>query len=901
MRRIIASLLVLSVVFSFWTVAYAEDEKTSYSNAMNLMYDLGIITGYEDGSLRPENNITRMEFVTMALRLMGYYSTDVSYTAKAVFEDVTSDLWGAGYINLSHELGLVDGYTETTFAPQDNVTINQAAKVLICILGYKTVAELDGYPNGYVSTGTDLSLFNDVGAGEVPATRDDVAKLMANALDANMMEVKYPAVGEGDYYVTDTTLLNAMGIEKRKGVVMAVPGVDIGTGIMPEDGKVVVGDLLYKTAKTSIYEDIASELEIWVNVEADEFNPTIVHYEKLPTRTEIEVSARDILPGTTTREFIYKNESGSKKSISLNSKTIYVYNGQLLASGQVTNDKLKPDTGYVVLKSDKNSDSTIVLIWDFENYIVKATKDSDIIYDAFGKKIDLYDAETKTVILDGQVVSLDEIQSGDVLSVAASPNGEAYKIYISREKMTGTIEKSLRNSNSEIVYTVDGADYYVSENYQTYVDKNPTKVNDLYVGDSTTFYLDYFGNVACTGAAGVIMDQDSETTETPGTTVTDGQANALKYGYIIDAEFEPVDEILYLEIMNDSNSFERLRVDTDEGSKCGIYRNGSYTVNKNNLRAVVNELIKDYGINRQLVKYKSSEDGLLKELCLLDTSGTSDIWGDARGNKTSMTYANGTLDGEFSIDANTIAFYIPNNGNDTNLFKSGRAVTLISSSSSKVQIYDIIDNRVGVVLLRGDEKGTTGYKYIIDAVNDPIMLVEEVTTGVVDDEEVICMSGWQDGKQVTVSFAKTLEKNSENIANIKPGMLIQYKVNSDIRSRAETSDEPSRVILFRTNLDLNTPMSPFQTWNMENDWMASASLRYAYGTVKSYSLPNMVLDCVEGEHSLAALSIDDSVNVIRWNRQENRGEKLSIYDVQVNDMILVRTRYNVTKDIYIFE
>ncbi|MBQ3124778.1 MAG: S-layer homology domain-containing protein [Clostridia bacterium] len=881
MKRIIASLLAFSMMFSFWTFAHAENEETSYSDAMNLMYDLGIVTGYEDGSLRPDNNITRMEFVTMALRLMGHYNVDESYAENNIFEDVTGDLWGAKNINLSHQLGLVDGHTDTIFAPNDNVTVNQAAKVIICILGYKTIAEKEGYPNGYVSIGTDLSLFDNVGIGERPATRDDVAKLMANALDANMMKAKYQADGTVDYVESDKTLLEEMGIEKRRGVVYSVPGIDIGTGRSLEENQVIVGDTLYETTKTAIYDEIGSELEIWVVTETESFVPAIVHYEKRPTETELTIPAYSISPATTASEFVYLNESNDKKTISLSDKTIFIYNGQLLTTGQVTADKLKPAMGYVVLKNYKNSEFPVVMIWSFENYVVKTVKNGAVIYDTFGKKLEIDEDKTKTVLLDNQAISLENIEAGDILSVAVSPNGESYRIYVSRDFMDGTIEKVRTNSDKEIIYTIGGADYYVAGNYQKYVEENSTKVKELYTGDHTTFYFDYFGNIAYTDAV----------YELP----------SIKYGYVVDAEYDNIEEVLYVELMNDSNSFERFRVDPDEGSKIGVFKNGSYTINKKNLTAVCNELIKDYGIKRQLVKYNPSADGLLREFYLLDTSGTSDIWGKSKGNKTSMTYANGTLDGEYTIDANTIAFYIPNTGNDTELFKSGRAVTLISSSASKVQLYDIIDNRVGVVILCGDEKGTTGYKYIIDMTNDPIMLVEEIATHVVDDEEVVYMSGWQDGKQVTVNFSKTLEKNSEDISTIAPGMLVQYKLNSDTRSRAETSDEPSRVILFRKIMDMNQQFEPYQTWNMKNDWMASAQLRYAYGTVKSYSMPNMVLDCGEGEHHLAALSIDDSVNVIRWNRQENRGERVTIYDVLVNDMILVRTRHNVTKDIYIFE
>ena len=903
MKRIIASLLALSMVFSFWTFAHAEDEKTTYSNAMNLLYNLGVVTGYEDGSLQPGKNITRMEFVTMALRLMGHFNVDESYGSKGTFDDVPSDLWGAKNINLSYDLGLVDGHSDTEFAPNDNVTVNQAAKVLICILGYKTIAEKQGYPEGYVAIGTDLSLFNGVGVGEKLATRDDVAKLMANALDANMMKTKFRADGLIDYVESDKTLLEETGITKVKGFVYAVPGVDIGTGESPEGNRVIVGDTLYETAVADIFDAVGSEVEIWVDVETETFMPTIVHYEKDSKALELTVPSYSILASTTTSEFAYVNESSKKKEITLSDKTIFMYNGQLLPTGQITKEKLKPANGYVVLKNYKDSSLPIVMIWDFETYAVQSVKDGAIIYDALGKKLDLDNDKTKTVLLDGKMIAVEDIREGDILSIAVSPNGEAYRIYVTRESFSGTVSKVRKNADGEIIYTVNDSEYYCAKNYQTAIEKNSSSVKDLRVGDRVKFYLDYFGHIAYTSttAGESETDDEGEIDEDEESDETSNNIIETKYGYIIDAQYDDIDEILYLEVMNDSNKFVRFRVDPDEGSICGIFKSGSYTVSKKNLKAVSDELIKDYGINRQLIKYVSTADGFINELYLLDTSGTSDIWGDARGNKTSMTYANGTLDGEFSIDANTIAFYIPNTGKETNLFKSGRAVTLISSSASKVQLYDIVNNRVGVVLLRGDEKGTTGYKYIIDMVNDPIMLVEEIASHIVDGEELVYMKGLQEGKEVTVNFAKTLEKNSEDISTIAPGMLVQYKVNSDIRTRAETSDEPSRVILFRKIMDINQPMEPFQLWNMEKSWMSSAALRYAYGTVQSYDMPNMVLDCGTGEHKLAALSIDDSVSVIRWNRQENRGEKLTIYDVQVNDMILVRTRYNVTKDIYIFE
>lgn len=755
--------------------------------------------------------------------------------------------------------------------------------MLLCILGYKTIAETNGgYPDGYVSMGSEISLFDDVGIGEMPATRDAVARLMANALDADMMKAKYSENGPTEYVPADTTLLEAMGIEKRKGIVYAVPGIDIGTGKNLEENQTIVGDTLYETTKTAIYGEIGSELEIWVDVETDSFIPAIVHYEKKATQTELTVPSYSISSGTTTTEFIYADSSNSRKKIEIKDNTIVIYNGKLLTTGEITDDTLKPEMGYVVLKNIKDDDMPVIMVWEFENYVAQKVSESGVIYDVFGRKLDLSEDGVKNITLDGQSIAVENLQAGDILSVAMNPNGEDYKIYVSREKMDGTISQIRQNSASELIYTIDGADYYVARSYRTYVEQNSAKVKELYVGDSSTFYLDYFGNIAYTDAVN----------EEPDT----------KYGYIIDASYDDEEETLYVKLMTDSNSFERFVVAEANNVKCGVYKNGRYTVSKKNFDALKNAVITEYGPKKQIVKYKTSADSTLQELYLLDTSGTSDVWGKSKGARTSMTYANGTLDGEYTIDANTIAFYLPNTGSETNLYKSGRAVTLISSSAYNLQLYDIIDNRVGVMLIRGEEAKTTGYKYIIDMTNDSVMLIEEVASHIVDDEEVTYIKGWQEGKQVSVDLASTLETNSESASSLKPGMLIQYKTNSDDRSRAETSDELSKLIIYRTIVNnMSTPLAPYQKWNYATDWMSSAQIRMVSGTVKSYSLPNMIVDSGSGEYENAAMSIDDSVVVIRWNREDECGELATIYDIMPGDTVLVRTRYNVTKEVYIFE
>ena len=92
-------------------------------------------------------------------------------------------------------------------------------------------------------------------------------------------------------------------------------------------------------------------------------------------------------------------------------------------------------------------------------------------------------------------------------------------------------------------------------------------------------------------------------------------------------------------------------------------------------------------------------------------------------------------------------------------------------------------------------------------------------------------------------------------------------------------------------------MTHYQTWNYKSNENSNAKIRVISGSVAAYDLPNLLIDCGQD----AAASVDDGVNVIRWNNKTKKAEKATIQDIMRNENILVRTRYNVTKDIYIFQ
>ncbi|RKN82193.1 S-layer homology domain-containing protein [Paenibacillus ginsengarvi] len=86
-----------------------------------------IIDGMTDTTFEPDRNITRAEFAALVVRSLGLSTI----TDKAYFGDVSSDSWYAGVINAAAKAGLVDGYEDGTFRPNTQITREELAAMIV--------------------------------------------------------------------------------------------------------------------------------------------------------------------------------------------------------------------------------------------------------------------------------------------------------------------------------------------------------------------------------------------------------------------------------------------------------------------------------------------------------------------------------------------------------------------------------------------------------------------------------------------------------------------------------------------------------------------------------------------------------------------------------------------------
>ena len=171
--------------YSQWNsnASYPSDvQNTSYLTSVKFLIDEKIMTGYEDGTFRPENLITRAEIAVAIAKATNRTGNLDEMAEKNEFADLNGYGWAKGYINALVEAGITKGVTDTTFAPGKNISYAELVTFLVRMnSGAASEVESSGtWPNNYIQYVQMYNLLGDVSVTDwnAPATRGNMAKLM---------------------------------------------------------------------------------------------------------------------------------------------------------------------------------------------------------------------------------------------------------------------------------------------------------------------------------------------------------------------------------------------------------------------------------------------------------------------------------------------------------------------------------------------------------------------------------------------------------------------------------------------------------------------------------------------------------------------------------------------------
>ncbi|MGI6413064.1 MAG: S-layer homology domain-containing protein [Syntrophomonadaceae bacterium] len=153
------------------------------------LVDLKAITGYPDGTFKPDNTITRAEFATVLVKA---YALELE--SGKVFND-TQNHWAKEYIATAAANGIIQGYSETEFGPDDKITREQMAVMIIRAKGADTAAgELSFTDSASISSWAVDAVITAAELGIITGYPDNSFKPQGNATRAEAATIIIRAI-----------------------------------------------------------------------------------------------------------------------------------------------------------------------------------------------------------------------------------------------------------------------------------------------------------------------------------------------------------------------------------------------------------------------------------------------------------------------------------------------------------------------------------------------------------------------------------------------------------------------------------------------------------------------------------------------------------------------------------
>lgn len=203
-NKFISMLMAVVMSFSMVTSAFAADFKDvpeSHKNyeAIETLEVLDLVAGYDNKNFGPEDVLSRAQLCAMMVRAI--YGDDIHYSADNVFTDVPVTHWAREFVDTAYRAGLMKGYGNGFFGPDDKLTYTQTARVILTALGYGDLT----WPVGVNAVAHELSLFDNVKVADYDAgcTRAHAAQMIYNAFDLELVK-EYA----GQHFGTEKTFLN---------------------------------------------------------------------------------------------------------------------------------------------------------------------------------------------------------------------------------------------------------------------------------------------------------------------------------------------------------------------------------------------------------------------------------------------------------------------------------------------------------------------------------------------------------------------------------------------------------------------------------------------------------------------------------------------------------------------
>jgi len=184
-KRLFSAILAACLTLALILPASAAGTAPSLDDAVQAVTALGILNGDGSGNLNLSARVTRAEFVAMAVKATPG-GDGVGQAATSPYSDVPRSHWASGYVEAAVSRGLVTAFSDGTFRPNQEITLAEAASMVLALLGYGPEDFSGAFPTGQLTMYHSLRLSAGVTAAGAASTltRQDAVYLFYNLLSA---------------------------------------------------------------------------------------------------------------------------------------------------------------------------------------------------------------------------------------------------------------------------------------------------------------------------------------------------------------------------------------------------------------------------------------------------------------------------------------------------------------------------------------------------------------------------------------------------------------------------------------------------------------------------------------------------------------------------------------------
>lgn len=880
LRRILT--VVLCVLMLFGMVNAAEVKPfsdipadTKLSEAVNELSQKDIISGFEDGTFKPDQSITRAEFAAIISRFIG--SGDIANTTTlSGFPDVDNvggqEHWAKKYILVAKSGGIIVGYDDGSFKPDAPVTYEQAVKMIMCARGYQGLAYPDGYMTLAITKGV-LKNSTHKGANNDSAIRGTIAIMVFNALSLeSATKSAIPIEDGGGSFVLPSTGGSggsgggggggSSGTETRtfSGIVRGTYRTYLNTSITDlYENEIEIYD-----DKTGTYEVLPLSssykpnnllgMYITASIKEDNRGDDYIYslkYNTTKMKKDVYVDLKDFI---SVKDGVvkYYDDNDNVQSLILAGSPDLIYNCKAAINKFKESDLTNVRQGsFRFVSNTGKSEINLIFINSYRTVVVnnKTTSNNlNLIKCKYGAAdVDVTTRLREVTMTDSSNADypFSSLKAYDVLNVLESEDGTIVDVKVSTDKKSGEV-LSINTSEGTIQIGTSGT-YKYSYNYREYTGTDKVTPQE---GDNITVYLSIEGKIAAmvktTSSNPEYYAYLVEAGTDSGTFANDSDPVGVKLYNVGDSSYTGIIKYLNTKVKIDGVTYDKQAtavMNALEDSAALINDTKDPDLNTNTKYA---QLIR-YEMNGSLITsidtVKEGNGNADDNKLTLDTKYKYD---DVNGTDGKSTFNTSTPYG-FVLGANkfyvstsipTKVIFVPGDRvGDANLYstKTYSSSNFISGLKYRVEAYNVNSN---------------GYaSYMIQYIDDPKSdftayskagIVNSVSKTIVDNKITVTLNYYDTNGAIKSVVVSDNMVDNPRVMLLKKGSMIRF-----------TEDLESKLLDFKYVLDINN--LPIESVNSIEEAKSQrlteielyddiataegrdARFRTQYGTVQSYS------------------------------------------------------------------